>query len=86
MSNKDLDKNIAFLQRAVPPDDIYLFAELNYDASIYLLSKIDDVLDINVMMKKDEYFAKIVRNIVCYHTARLENRDVTLNLRSYDSD
>jgi hypothetical protein len=84
--DKDLDKNIAYLQRTVAPDDIYLFAELNYDAATYLLSKIDDVLDIHAIMKNDEYFSKIVRNIVCYHTARLENRNITLNLRNNDSD
>lgn len=82
----DLEKNIAFLAKTVPPDDIYLFGEFAYDSSLYLLAILHDKLDVTDMIEEDDHLNRIVNVIVGYQIARKLNKDITLDLRAYDTN
>ncbi len=82
------EKNVEFLRRNIPPDDIYMFAEETYMAALFFLHKWSEVQDINEECKKDVVAMKWVRNIMVFQVYKDQNIDVQLdlNLKSVEDE
>ena len=82
------EKNVDFLKRNIPPDDIYLFAEQTFMAALYFLYKWSDWADIEEECHRDEVTRKWVANIMGFHRMKDGNEDVNLdlNMDSLDED
>lgn len=74
------EKNVEFLKRNVPPDDIYLFAEQTFMATLFFLHKWSEWVDINEECLKDPVAKKWVTNIVGLQMCKDKEQDVNLDL------
>ncbi len=74
------EENVQYLQRNIPPDDIYVFAEQTYMASLFFLHKWSKCVDITAECKADETASKWVRNIMALLEARDKGIDINLDL------
>lgn len=77
---KKFEKNVAYLQKNIPPDDIYVFAEQTFMSSMFFLSKWSDWIDIEEEMEKDPVVEKWVNNIVGLQKLKDLGQDVNLDL------
>lgn len=77
---EEFEKNVKFLQRVVPPDDIYAFAEETYMAALFFLKKWSECEDIKIVAKDDEVAKKYVNNICSFLVCRNKNMDIRINL------
>ena len=74
------EKNVQFLQRNIPPDDIYIFAEQTFMAALFFLSKWNSHEDLNEVCKNDLIAKKWIVNIIGFQRCKDEDIDVDLNL------
>ncbi len=74
------EKNVEFLRRNIPPDDIYLFAELTFMASLYFLKKWSNYTDINKECEECEVTKKWVSNIMLLLHCKENDTEVNLDL------
>lgn len=74
------EKNVEFLKRNVPPDDIYLFAEQTFMATLFFLHKWSEWVDINDECSKCPFAKKWVNNIVGLQMCKDKEQDVNLDL------
>ncbi len=74
------EKNVEYLKRNVPPDDIYLFTEQTSMAAIYFIHKWSEWVDIKKECAKDEITNKWIKNILGFEYYKNENIDLTLDL------
>lgn len=83
---KKFEENVAYLQRNIPPDDIYLFTEQTFMAALFFLQRWAKVANITEEMLLDPVTDKWVRNILNFHDSKEKNEDVylDLNLRSLE--
>ena len=83
---KKFEENVAYLQRNIPPDDIYLFTEQTFMAALFFLQRWAKVANITEEMLLDPVTDKWVRNILNFHDSKEKNVDVylDLNLRSLE--
>jgi len=79
MQNK-FNKYVDYLKRNIPPDDIYLFAEQTYMATLFFLYKWSDWVDINEECKKDPIAKKWVENIIGLQICKDKEIDIDLDL------
>ncbi len=70
------EKNVEYLKRNIPPDEIYEFAEQTYMATLYFLSKWSDWEDVNQVCQDDPVASKWVRNIMSLLKCREMGMDV----------
>jgi hypothetical protein len=77
---KKFEENVAYLQRNIPPDDIYLFAEETLMAALYFMHRWSKKEDINTVCKEDEVARKWVSNILGLQRLREKALDVDLDL------
>ena len=73
-------ENIEYLQRNIPPDDIYVFAEETFMAALFFLYKWSKLENIQEQCENDLVSRKWVNNILSLQRAREERLDVTLDL------
>ncbi len=85
---EEFEKNVNYLRKIVPPDDIYEFAEQTVMAAMFFLKKWGEWEDINSACDEDLVIKKWVLNIVGLIKCRNENIDINLdlNLDSVESD
>lgn len=69
-AEEQYERNILFLSKHVPPDDIYPFAESMMHISYYFLRKWMDEIDVQDECKKDEVTAKYVNSLMGYLLTR----------------
>lgn len=74
------EKNVAYLQRNIPPDDIYMFCEQTFMSAIFFLKKLCEHVNIDEEMTKDSATRCWVKNIISFQLAREQNIDVSVNL------
>ncbi len=74
------ERNVEYLKRNVPPDDIYLFTEQTSMAAIYFIHKWAEWVDINKECVEDEITRKWLKNILGFEYYKNENIDVALDL------
>lgn len=74
------EKNVAYLERNIPPDDIYIFTEQTFMAAMFFLLKWREWVDIDDEMAKDPVVKKWVNNILCLETCKDNGIDLTLDL------
>lgn len=72
--------NVKFLERNVPPDDIYIFAEQTHMAALYFLHKWSEWADIEEECHKDPIARKWVCNIMGLQKCKDDELDVNLDL------
>lgn len=77
-----------YLKRNIPPDDIYLFAEQTFMATLFFLHKWSEWVDINEECLADPVAKKWVTNIVGLQMCKDKEMDVNLDLdlKSVESD
>lgn len=74
------EKNVDYLKRNIPPDDIYMFAEQTYMATLFFLHKWSEWVDINEESEKCPVVKKWVTNIVGLQMCKDKEMDVNLDL------
>ncbi len=74
------EKNVAFLKRNIPPDDIYMFAEQTFMAALFFIYKWSDWVDINEECKDDPVARKWVANIIGLQRCKDQELDIDLDL------
>jgi len=84
--NKEFEKNVDFLRRNIPPDDIYMFAEQVFAASLYFLKKWNEGKNMREEFEDDEACKLWVQNIVTIHLSRQLGQDVSLDLLLREGD
>lgn len=72
------EKNIAYLQACIPPDDIYPFTEETYMAALFFLKKWSDLVNIEKELEKDPIAKKWAKNLLTFLYYR--DRDVVIQL------
>lgn len=77
---KKFEENVAYLQRNIPPDDIYLFAEETLMAALYFMHRWSKHEDINTACKENLVARKYVSNILGLQRLRDQAIDVELDL------
>ncbi len=85
----EFEKNVAYLHRNIPPDDIYFFAEETLMASFFFLKKWSECVDLEKICKDDPVARKWVVNILSLMRCRNDGIEVNikLNLESlYEDD
>lgn len=80
-------KNIEWLHRNVPPDDIYDFAEQTYMAALFFLNVISNDLNIHVQLQ-NPVFKKWATNIISVLDYREKGIDTSIDLQMdvYEGD
>ena len=88
MDRKDLaeqfERDVAFLQKSIAPDDIYIFAEHTYRASLFFLRKLAEAKDILEIMHTDPIANAWISNLVRFKIARENRKDITLDFNLED--
>ncbi len=74
------EKNVAYLKRNVPPDDIYMFAEQTFMATLFFLHKWSEWVDVNEECQADPVARKWVTNIIGLQMCKDKELDVDLDL------
>jgi hypothetical protein len=77
---EEFEKNVEYLRRNVPPDDIYIFTEQTFMAAMFFLMKWKDLVDLRKECREDKIVAKWVNNIGGFYLTRLEGNDQQLDL------
>ncbi len=74
------EKNVEYLKRNIPEDEIYEFAEQTFMAAVYFIYRWNDWVDINEECLKDEIAKKWVTNIMALLRCKEKNIDIDLDL------
>lgn len=74
------EKNVEFLKKNIPPDDIYLFAEQTFMAALYFIYKWSEWVDIHEECLKDPVAKKWISNIGGFQMCKDQGDDVQLDL------
>ncbi len=74
------EKNVEFLQRNIPADDIYIFAEQTFMAAMFFLQKWGEWVNISDQCKDNAVVNKWVNNIVGLHVCKEGDLDISLDL------
>ena len=77
---KEFEKNVDYLRRNIPPDDIYMFCEQTFMAALYFLSKLTDHIDLEEEANESEVFKKWATNILGLKMCQEANTDISLDL------
>ena len=85
---EEFEKNVEYLRRNVPPDDIYIFAEQTFMAALFFLYKWSEWVDVNEESRKDPIIKKWVANIIGLQRCKEKGVDIDLDLdiRSVEED
>lgn len=78
---KEYEKNITWLRRNIPPDDIYDFAEQTYMAALYFLKRLSMVVDINEEFQDYPVSKKWATNICSILHLRDNNLDSAIDMK-----
>lgn len=77
---KKFEENVQYLQRNIPPDDIYLFTEQTFMAAMYFMHKWAEWVDLKEEAMKDPIARKWMTNIMALVVAKDLNKDIQLDL------
>jgi len=77
---KQFEKNVEYLKRNIPPDDIYVFAEQTFMAAMYFMHKWSAWEELPKVMLEDDVANKWITNIFGLHISREKGEDVDLDL------
>ena len=74
------EENLKYLQKTVPPDDIYIFCEQTISAAMYFIIKWREHVDLTEEAKNCPISKKWLTNILSYEYCRREKIDISLDL------
>lgn len=74
------EKNVEYLQRNIPPDDIYIFAEQTMMAALFFMHKWSQHENISKACLNDHVACKWVHNILGLYKAREQGINVKIDL------
>jgi hypothetical protein len=74
------EKNVEFLQRTIPPDDVYIFCEQTFMAALFFLHKWSEKTNITEEVLRDPTTNKWVNNIMGLLACREDEMDISLDL------
>ncbi len=83
--NKDevremFEKNVQYLKRNIPPDDIYMFSEQTFMACVFFIHRWSEWVDLREEGVKCPVTRKWLTNILSLKLAKEEGIDVDLDL------
>ena len=78
--NELYEKNVGWLRRNVPPDDIYDFAEQTYMAALYFMQRYSYEVDFAKELKNNPITKKWAGNLAGLLRYRDEGRDVKIDM------
>lgn len=64
--NKKFESNIEYIRKNIPPDDIYLFAELCLMSACFFLGKWNEFEDLQKVIDQDRLASKYIKNITSF--------------------
>ena len=76
----EFEKNVQFIQRNIPPDDIYIFAEQTFMAAMFFLTKWSKFVDVLEECEKDPVTKKWVHNLIGLQIFKDQGIDFSLDL------
>lgn len=74
------ERNVEYLKRNIPPDDIYMFAEQTFMAAMFFMYKWAEWVDVREEAKKDPIVRKWANNILGLQMCKDKAQDVDLDL------
>ena len=74
------EKSVEYLQKTIPPDDIYLFTEQTFMAAMYFLLRWSQTVDIKKEAEENEICRKWITNVLAFDHCKEYDIDITLNL------
>ncbi len=74
-----LEKNVEYLRRNIPPDDIYLFCEHVFTASVFFLHKWSCLVDLNEECARNPVVKRWVTNIINFQKCKEQELDVDVD-------
>ena len=77
---KMFEDNVTYLQRVIPPDDIYPFAEETFMAALYFIQRWSQLEDLGVLCESDPIAKKWIMNIMGFLRARDLKLEMTVDL------
>ncbi len=77
---KKFEENVAYLERNVPPDDIYMFTEQTFMAAMYFMQRWAEWVDLKEEAAKDPIAKKWMMNIMGLAVMKDKNQDIQLDL------
>lgn len=83
---KMFEDNILYIQKTVPPDDIYAFTEETIMAALYFLNRWSHLEDLVEVCKEDEVAKKWIVNIMAFVKARELKIEMTVGLGLEEMD
>ena len=80
------EKQVDYLKRNVPEEDIYIFAEQTFMATMFFLYKWCEWVDMKEECEKDPVAKKWINNILGFQKLRDDDIDINvdLNLKSIE--
>ena len=77
---KMFEDNVTYLQRVIPPDDIYPFAEETFMAALYFIQRWSQLEDLGVLCESDPIAKKWIMNNMGFLRARDLKLEMTVDL------
>jgi len=77
---KKFEKNVDYLKRNIPPDDIYMFSEQTFMAAMYFIHRWAEWVDLNEEAQQDPVTKKWLTNIFALQIMKDRDEDVSLDL------
>lgn len=74
------EKNVDYLRRNIPPDDIYLFAEETFMAALFFLKKWSEKTNLTEEMLRDPITNKWITNILGLLQCKEQDLEINLDL------
>lgn len=74
------EKSIAYIQKTIPADDIYLFTEQTFMAAMYFLLRWSEVVNLQEEAEENEISKKWITNILAFHHCKENEIEINLNL------
>jgi hypothetical protein len=74
------EKNVDWLKRNIPPDDIYMFAEQTFMSALFFLHKWNKCGNVQEEFENDEISRKWISNILGAQKCKDLDIDISLDL------
>ena len=79
-------KNVEFLQKTIPPDDIYIYAEQTFIAALYFMHRLRKLINFQEEFAQDEVLRKYAVNLTLMLEAKEKNINCHFDLGLNDTE
>jgi len=79
-------ENVEYMQKTVPPDDIYIFSEQTFMAAMFFMLELGNVIDLVDKCNRCPVTKKWVSNILSFENAKRNKIEILLDLKMDEFD